>query len=48
MPLAIYAALEVDVRVAVALSLALAAVSVVLLFALRAAPTVLGLGTRDP
>jgi molybdate transport system permease protein len=48
MPLAIYAALEVDVRVAVALSLALAAVSVVLLFALRAAPTVLGLGTRNP
>jgi molybdate transport system permease protein len=47
MPLAIYAALEVDVRVAVALSLALAAVSVLLLLALRAAPTVLGLGGRD-
>jgi molybdate transport system permease protein len=47
MPLAIYAALEVDVRVAVALSLALAGVSVALLFALRAAPTVLGLGGRD-
>jgi molybdate transport system permease protein len=39
MPLAIYMALESDVRVAVALSLALAAVSVLLLFALRAAPS---------
>jgi len=39
MPLAIYMALESDVRVAVALSLVLAAVSVLLLFALRAAPT---------
>lgn len=38
MPLAIYAALESDVRVAVALSLVLAAVSVLLLFALRMAP----------
>ncbi len=40
MPLAIYMALESDVRVAVALSLVLAAVSVLLLFALRAAPAV--------
>jgi molybdate transport system permease protein len=39
MPLAIYMALESDVRVAVALSLLLGAVSVALLFALRAAPT---------
>jgi len=39
MPLAIYMALESDVRVAVALSLVLGAVSVVLLFALRAAPS---------
>jgi molybdate transport system permease protein len=39
MPLAIYMALESDVRVAVALSLVLAAVSVLLLFALRAAPS---------
>ena len=38
MPLAIYAALESDVRVAVALSLVLAAVAVLLLFALRMAP----------
>ncbi|HSH75576.1 MAG TPA: ABC transporter permease [Longimicrobiales bacterium] len=38
MPLAIYAALESEVGVAVALSLVLAAVSVLLLFALRAAP----------
>jgi len=38
MPLAIYMALESDVRVAVALSLVLAAVSVLLLFVLRAAP----------
>jgi molybdate transport system permease protein len=38
MPLAIYTALESDVRVAVALSLVLAAVSVLLLFALRTAP----------
>ncbi|MEQ1857405.1 MAG: ABC transporter permease [Longimicrobiales bacterium] len=38
MPLAIYAALESDVRVAVALSLVLAAVSLGLLFALRMAP----------
>lgn len=37
MPLAIYTALESDVRVAVALSLALAAVSLLLLFVLRAA-----------
>jgi len=43
MPLAIYAALEADVRVAVALSLVLAGVSFLLLFALRAAPTVLGM-----
>lgn len=40
MPLAIYAALESDVRVAVALSLVLAAVAVLLLLALRAAPRV--------
>jgi len=39
MPLAIYMALESDVRVAVALSLVLGAVSVALLFALRAAPS---------
>jgi molybdate transport system permease protein len=39
MPLAIYMALESDVRVAVALSLVLAAVSVLLLFALRSAPS---------
>ena len=39
MPLAIYMSLESDVRVAVALSLVLAAVSVLLLFALRAAPS---------
>jgi ABC-type sulfate transport system permease component len=39
MPLAIYMALESDVRVAVALSLVLAGVSVLLLFALRAAPS---------
>lgn len=38
MPLAIYMALESDVRVAVALSLVLAAVSVFLLLALRLAP----------
>lgn len=38
MPLAIYTALESDVRVAVALSLVLAGVSVLLLFALRSAP----------
>jgi molybdate transport system permease protein len=38
MPLAIYMALESDVRVAVALSLVLAAVSVFLLFALRLIP----------
>lgn len=38
MPLAIYMALESDVRVALALSLVLAGVSVLLLFALRAAP----------
>lgn len=37
-PLAIYAALESDVRTAVALSLALAAILVALLFALRALP----------
>jgi molybdate transport system permease protein len=40
MPLAIYMALESDVRVAVALSLLLAAVSVGLLVALRAVPAV--------
>jgi molybdate transport system permease protein len=39
MPLAIYMALESDVRVAVALSLVLAAVSVLLLFALRMIPS---------
>ena len=39
MPLAIYMALESDVRVAVALSLVLAGVSVLLLLALRAAPS---------
>jgi molybdate transport system permease protein len=39
MPLAIYAALESDVRVAVALSLVLAAVAVFLLLALRLAPS---------
>jgi molybdate transport system permease protein len=39
MPLAIYMALESDVRVAVVLSLVLAGVSVLLLFALRAAPS---------
>ena len=38
MPLAIYMALESDVRVALALSLVLAAVSVLLLFGLRLAP----------
>jgi molybdate transport system permease protein len=38
MPLAIYMALESDVRVAVALSLVLASVSVLLLFVLRLAP----------
>ncbi len=43
MPLAIYQALESDVRVAVALSLVLAAVSVLLLVALRAAPRAWGL-----
>jgi molybdate transport system permease protein len=40
MPLAIYMALESDVRVAVALSLVLAAVSILLLFVLRFAPSV--------
>jgi len=39
MPLAIYMALESDVRVAVALSLVLAAVSIFLLLALRLAPS---------
>jgi molybdate transport system permease protein len=39
MPLAVYMALESDVRVAVALSLVLAGVSVFLLLALRVAPT---------
>jgi molybdate transport system permease protein len=39
MPLAIYTALESDVRVAVAMSLVLAAVSVFLLLALRLAPS---------
>jgi molybdate transport system permease protein len=39
MPLAIYMALESDVRVAVALSLVLAAISVFLLFALRMVPS---------
>jgi molybdate transport system permease protein len=39
MPLAIYTALESDVRVAVALSLVLAAVSIFLLFALRMIPS---------
>lgn len=38
MPLAIYTALEADVRVALALALVLAAASVLLLFALRMAP----------
>ena len=38
MPLAIYMALESDVRVAIALSLVLAAVSIMLLLALRLAP----------
>ncbi len=41
MPLAIYGALEVDVRVAVALSLVLAAIAIVLLFVLRIVPRVL-------
>ncbi len=49
MPLAIYGALEVDVRVAIALSLVLAAIAVLLLFVLRVVPRVLlrrrGLGT---
>jgi molybdate transport system permease protein len=40
MPLAIYMALESDVRVAIALSLVLAGVSVLLLLALRLAPTI--------
>jgi molybdate transport system permease protein len=40
MPLAIYVALESDVRAAVALSLVLAAVSVFLLLALRTAPAI--------
>ncbi|MGE4620183.1 MAG: hypothetical protein AAEJ04_10280, partial [Planctomycetota bacterium] len=39
MPLAIYMALESDVRTALALSLVLAAVAVLLLLALRFAPT---------
>lgn len=39
MPLAIYGALESDVRAAIALSLVLAAISLVLLLALRAAPS---------
>ena len=39
MPLAIYTALESDVRVAIALSLVLAAVSIVLLLALRLVPS---------
>jgi molybdate transport system permease protein len=39
-PLAIYTALESDLRVALALSLVLGAVAVLLLFALRAAPVV--------
>jgi molybdate transport system permease protein len=42
MPLAIYMALESDVRVAVALSLVLAAVSVFLLLALRVGPALVG------
>ena len=46
MPLAIYMALESDVRVAVAISLVLAAVAVLLLFALRAAPNVWASITR--
>jgi molybdate transport system permease protein len=40
MPLAIYTALEADVRVAVALSMALAGAGAVLLFSLRVAPAV--------
>jgi molybdate transport system permease protein len=40
MPLAIYSALESDVRVAVALSLVLAAMAILLLLGLRAAPSV--------
>jgi len=50
MPLAIYMALEADVRVAVALSLVLGAVSVALLFALRAAPSAWALlhAAREP
>ena len=41
MPLAIYAALESDVRVAIAIALVLAAVAVALLFAVRIAPATL-------
>jgi molybdate transport system permease protein len=41
MPLAIYGALEVDVRVAIALSLVLAAIALVLLFVLRVVPRAL-------
>ena len=42
MPLAIYMALESDVRVAVALSLVLAAAALLLLLALRAFPALWG------
>jgi molybdate transport system permease protein len=41
MPVAIYTALESDVRVALALSLVLAAIAVVFLFALRLGPNAL-------
>jgi molybdate transport system permease protein len=47
MPLAIYTALESDVRVAVAISLVLAGVSVVLLFALRVGPRALSRWRTD-
>jgi molybdate transport system permease protein len=39
MPLAIYAALDQDVRIAIALSLILTAIAMVLLLALRSTPT---------
>jgi molybdate transport system permease protein len=41
LPLAIYTALESDVRAALAIALVLGAISVLLLFALRAAPAAL-------
>lgn len=48
MPLAIYMALESDVRAALAISLVLAAIAVALLFAVRVAPQALSSGRGGP